>query len=167
MHTKQYCSNNQGCGSANNNKECLVQVGNGIELEAVGLQFEPYLWRPCSVTWDSSRTVVVIKLLRTSALTKRNVTQHNDQNELFYLFCDITVGMISQIMNTLPWFHKSQNCEEIFETIYDHMTIWMRILWCHRLHPLNSCMELDTVALEPDLWLPCSVTWDIIPEQLR
>ena len=47
---------------------CLVQVGNGIELEAVGFLFEPYRWRPCSVTWDSSRTVVVIKLLRTSAL---------------------------------------------------------------------------------------------------
>ena len=47
---------------------CLVQVGNGIELEAVGLQFEAYLWLPCGVTWDSSRTVVVIKLLRTPAL---------------------------------------------------------------------------------------------------
>ena len=34
--------------------------------------------------------------------TKRNVTQHNDYKKLFYLFCDITVGMISQIMNTLP-----------------------------------------------------------------
>ena len=60
---------------------CLVgmscQVGNGIELEAVGLQFEPYRWRPCGVTWDSSRTVVVIKLRRTSALrgtrTRRRV----------------------------------------------------------------------------------------------
>ena len=50
-------------------KGCLVQVGNGIELEAVGLQFEPYRWRPCGVTWDSSRTVVVIKLRRTSALS--------------------------------------------------------------------------------------------------
>ena len=47
---------------------CLVQVGNGIELEAVGFRFEPYRWRPCGVTWDSSRTVVVIKLRRTSAL---------------------------------------------------------------------------------------------------
>ena len=47
---------------------CLIQVGNGIELEAVGLQFESSLWRPCGVTWDSSRTVVVIKLRRTSAL---------------------------------------------------------------------------------------------------
>ena len=46
----------------------LLTVGNGIELEAVGLQFEPYQWRPCGVTWDSSRTVVVIKLRRTSAL---------------------------------------------------------------------------------------------------
>ena len=46
----------------------IVQVGNGIELEAVGLQFEPYRWRPCGVTWDLSRTVVVIKLRRTSAL---------------------------------------------------------------------------------------------------
>ena len=48
---------------------CLVQGGNGIELEAVGLQFEPYRWRPCGVTWDSSRTVMLIKLWRTSALT--------------------------------------------------------------------------------------------------
>ena len=39
-----------------NVKGCLVQVGNGIELEAVGLQFEPYRWRPCGVTLDSSRT---------------------------------------------------------------------------------------------------------------
>ena len=39
---------------------CLVQVGNGIELEVVGLQFEPYRWRSCGVTWDSSQTVVVI-----------------------------------------------------------------------------------------------------------
>ena len=37
-------------------------------LEAVGFQFEPYWWRPCGVTWDLSRTVVVIKLRRTSAL---------------------------------------------------------------------------------------------------
>ena len=58
-----------GCFCADNRYEgCLVQVGNGIELEAVGLQFESYRWRPCGVTWDSSRTVVVIKLRRTSAL---------------------------------------------------------------------------------------------------
>ena len=25
----------------------IVQVGNGTELEAIGLQFEPYRWRPC------------------------------------------------------------------------------------------------------------------------
>ena len=53
---------------------CLVQVGNGIELEAVGLQFEPYRWRPCGVTWDSSRTVVVIKLRRTPALEADGLT---------------------------------------------------------------------------------------------
>ena len=41
----------------------IVQVGNGIELEAIGLQFEPDRWLPCGVTWDSSLTVVVIKLL--------------------------------------------------------------------------------------------------------
>ena len=53
------------------NHGSLVQVGNGIELEAVasGLQFELYRWCPCGVTWDSSRTVVVIKLRRTSALS--------------------------------------------------------------------------------------------------
>ena len=27
-------------------------IGNGIELEAVGLQFETYRWLPCGVTWD-------------------------------------------------------------------------------------------------------------------
>ena len=52
----------------------VVQVGNGIELEALGLQFEPYRWRPCGVIWDSSRTVVVIKLRRTSALLMTRVT---------------------------------------------------------------------------------------------
>ena len=41
----------------------LVQVGNGIELEAIGFWFEPYQWLPCGLTWDSSQTVVVIKLL--------------------------------------------------------------------------------------------------------
>ena len=52
-------------------KGCLVQVGNGIELEAVGFRFEPYRWRRCGMTWDSSRTVVVfkLKLRRTSTLS--------------------------------------------------------------------------------------------------
>ena len=40
----------------------------------VGLQLEPYRWCPCSVTWDSSRTVVVIKLRRTSALPCNSFT---------------------------------------------------------------------------------------------
>ena len=43
-------------------------VGNGTELDTVGRQFELYLWRPCGATCYSSRTVVVMKLLRTSAL---------------------------------------------------------------------------------------------------
>ena len=50
-------------------KGCLVQDGNGIELDTVGRQFKPYQWRPCH--WCDlrlwSRTVVVIKLRRTSA----------------------------------------------------------------------------------------------------
>ena len=29
---------------------CLVQVGNGIELDTVGHQFKSYLWSPCDVT---------------------------------------------------------------------------------------------------------------------
>ena len=33
-------------------KGCLVQVGDGIELDTVGRQFEPYRWLPCGVTWD-------------------------------------------------------------------------------------------------------------------
>ena len=64
------CNEKSLVPSASQCTRCLVQNGNGIELKAVGLQFEPYLWRPqaCGVTWDSSRTVVVIKLRRTSAL---------------------------------------------------------------------------------------------------
>ena len=62
-----------GCESTIH-QSCLVQVGYDIELEAVGphWQFEPsgYRWRPCGVTWDYSRTVVVIKLLLTSALLR-------------------------------------------------------------------------------------------------
>ena len=50
------------------NKGCLVQVGNGIDLEAVNLQFKPFWWRHCGVTWDSSRAFVVIKLQQNSAL---------------------------------------------------------------------------------------------------
>ena len=34
---------------------CLVQVGNGIELDTVGRQFESYRWRPCGVTVPNSR----------------------------------------------------------------------------------------------------------------
>ena len=49
-------------------KGFLVQVGNGIELEAVGLQLEPYRWSPCGVTWNYSQPVVVLKLLQTSPL---------------------------------------------------------------------------------------------------
>ena len=29
----------------------FIQVGNGIELDTVGRQFETYRWRPCGVTW--------------------------------------------------------------------------------------------------------------------
>ena len=47
--------------------QCLVQVGNGIELEAAGLQVEPYRWRPCGVAWHSSRIVVVINLNKAAA----------------------------------------------------------------------------------------------------
>ena len=50
---------------------CLVQVGEGIELDTVGRQFEPYRWRPCGVTWDSfpnSRGNKAAANLRGSAL---------------------------------------------------------------------------------------------------
>ena len=52
--------------------ENSISFNNGIELEAVGFQFEPYWGLLCGVTWDSSRTVVVIKLLWTSALVSLN-----------------------------------------------------------------------------------------------
>ena len=35
---------------------------------------QPYKWRPCGVTWDSSQTVVVIKLRRTSALNQLGIS---------------------------------------------------------------------------------------------
>ena len=34
------------------NLRCLVQVGNGIQLDTVGRRREAYRWRPCGVTWD-------------------------------------------------------------------------------------------------------------------
>ena len=72
-------------------KGCLVQVGNGIELEAVGFQFEPYRWRPCGVTWDSSRTVVVLKLRRTSSLTNISLFSDNSVDSLH-----LQISMTSQ-----------------------------------------------------------------------
>ena len=65
-------------GSGHSAIYTLVQFGNGIELEAVGFQLEPYLWRPCGVTWESSRTVVVIKLRQTSTLTASGRYQANE-----------------------------------------------------------------------------------------
>ena len=51
-------------------------------------QFEPYRWRPCGVTWDSSRTVVVIKLRRTSALQAiPKLFQHLHRSKLSVLLC--------------------------------------------------------------------------------
>ena len=38
--------------SEETSKGCLVQVGNGIEVDAGGSRFEPYRWRPCGVTLD-------------------------------------------------------------------------------------------------------------------
>ena len=51
----------------------LTQKLNTLFWLKVIFQVEPYLWRPCGVTWDSSLTVVVIKLWRTSALQVCNV----------------------------------------------------------------------------------------------
>ena len=33
-------------------RHIMIQVCNGIDLDTVGLQFEPYRWRRCGVTWD-------------------------------------------------------------------------------------------------------------------
>ena len=33
-------------------KQHLVNYGNGIEMDTVGHQFEPYLWLSCGLTWD-------------------------------------------------------------------------------------------------------------------
>ena len=49
--------------------KCLVQVGNCIELDTVGRQFEPYLWLPCGVTWDAvPEQLWFLKLQRKPAL---------------------------------------------------------------------------------------------------
>ena len=60
----QICKKKYAVKICRNMQGCLVQVGNCIDLETVGLQFEPCRRRPCGVTCDSSRTVV-IKLRRT------------------------------------------------------------------------------------------------------
>ena len=43
-----------------------IQVGNGVELDTVGRQFETYRWRPRGVTWDLFPNSLM-KLRRTSA----------------------------------------------------------------------------------------------------
>ena len=46
----------------------VVQVGNDIELDTVGRQFEPYRWHPCGVTWDAvPEQSWLLKLWRNSA----------------------------------------------------------------------------------------------------
>ena len=46
------------CSDSTGMDQCLVLVGNDIELDpveldTVGRQFEPYRWHPCGVTWDA------------------------------------------------------------------------------------------------------------------
>ena len=56
------------------NQGCLVQVGNGIELDTVGRQFEPYRWRPCGVTWDVVPKQGNLKAAANLRLFHRDVT---------------------------------------------------------------------------------------------
>ena len=75
--------------------------------EAVGLQFEPYRGHPCDVTWDSSRTVVVIKLLQTSAL--------------------------STGLNLIwSWLSLPSDKSHLFEWLFKKKAVWlfMPTLWC-------------------------------------
>ena len=57
-------------------KGCLVLVGNDIELDTVGRQFEPgYHGRPCSVTWDAvSEQSWLLKLRQISAYRTTNLS---------------------------------------------------------------------------------------------
>ena len=78
---------------------CLVQCGNGIELDTVGRQFEPYLLHPCGVTGDfvpKQWTVVTIKLLRISA---------------FFIYISTTAlcglsRLLYYILYTMLYFHN-------------------------------------------------------------
>ena len=84
------------------NNGCLVQVGNGIELEAFGLQFKPYLWCPCGVTWDLSQTVVVIKLLQTSALMTGDSLQKICLSSQQSIFCHLLNLQFHQHLYKVP-----------------------------------------------------------------
>ena len=60
----------------------IYQVGYGIELEAVCLHL-------CGVTWDSSQTVMVIKLLWTSALPSdiHKIIHWEHPKKFLFVFC--------------------------------------------------------------------------------
>ena len=84
---------------------CLVQVGNGIELDTVGRQFEPYQWLPCVVTWDTSRTVVVIKLRWTSAL------QYGIGPDLYIFMCILSIYMYKDAYENVLY---AQQCTSLY-----------------------------------------------------
>ena len=95
------------------------------ELEAVCLCFEPYWWSPCGVTWDSSLTVVVIKLWRTSNLYVSTVMivvtimfHYSDILKIFLLYyIMIIVGEIfCKVINVMEFHHDSALIPNI---IYD------------------------------------------------
>ena len=63
----QICKKNSCQKISKNNLVFAAPTRTGIRIDFTSM-IEPYRWCPCSVTWDSSRTVVAIKLRRTSAL---------------------------------------------------------------------------------------------------
>ena len=63
----------------------LEAVGQTKLRAQLGLEFEPYRWRPCGMTLDSSRTFVVLKLRRPSE--KKNESYLPNMQKYALTFC--------------------------------------------------------------------------------
>ena len=113
---------------------CLV--GNGIKLEAVGLQFWPYWWRPCGVTWDSSRTVVVRKLLRTSALFAKlsKILEKGKNCERPFKYSSLTLSTGPNITGVLQYcslfMGRALICQLFFWELCHYLVVFWKAWHC-------------------------------------
>ena len=90
---------------------CLVQVGNGIELEAVGLQFKPYLW--CDLGFfPNSRGNKAAANLRPTTLSCVGATQIQRRKISMLHF------PVFRLRNIFDWLSSSQRVVVLFVVLY-------------------------------------------------